>query len=321
MPRGRPTPEIRPNISSAGYDIRPLDAETVQRLAGELTESQREVILTRGTERPYCGTLLDNKLEGTYVCRLCGLPLFSSEAKFDSGSGWPSFFQPVDPDHVATIEDRSHGMRRTEIVCARCGGHLGHVFDDGPAPTGQRHCVNSESLEFHERGVALPERSRPPATETAYFAAGCFWGVEDQFQATPGVIDAASGYMGGHAPNPTYREVCAGLTGHAETVRVIFEPRRVGYRALLKLFFEMHDPTQKDRQGPDVGSQYRSAIFAASDAQLDQARSYVTELHERGAFAERSIVTQIERAGDFHLAEPEHQDFNARHGRGCAVRS
>ncbi len=141
--------------SSSGYDLGPLAREQVDALARKLTGEERQVILDQGTERPFCGVFLDNKKRGVYVCRLCGLPLFRSDAKFDSGTGWPSFFAPFDPDHVATLEDRSHGMRRVEIRCTRCGGHLGHVFDDGPPPTGQRYCLNSLSLSFVDDGQPL----------------------------------------------------------------------------------------------------------------------------------------------------------------------
>ncbi len=144
--------------SSSGYDLGPLARDQVAVLARDLTDEERQVILDQGTERPFCGVFLDNKKQGTYVCRLCGLPLFRSDAKFDSGTGWPSFLAPFDPDHVAALEDRSHGMRRVEIRCARCGGHLGHVFDDGPPPTGQRYCMNSVSLSFVDDGRPLPLR-------------------------------------------------------------------------------------------------------------------------------------------------------------------
>ena len=157
-----PLPEGEPPAQSAsGYSLAPLTAEERARRAAALTPEERRVLLDHGTERPFCGLLLDNKVAGTYLCRLCGLPLFSSSAKFESGTGWPSFFRPIDPEHVRTIEDFSHGMVRTEIMCGRCSAHLGHVFDDGPPPTGQRHCLNSASLEFVADGDALPARSRP----------------------------------------------------------------------------------------------------------------------------------------------------------------
>jgi peptide-methionine (R)-S-oxide reductase len=145
--------------SRSGYDLTPLTDERIEALAASFSAEERHVILHQGTERPFCGLLLDNKKPGTYVCRLCGLPLFASSSKFHSGTGWPSFFQPYDPDHVRNIEDSSHGMRRVEIRCARCDAHLGHVFDDGPPPTHLRYCLNSVSLQFVDEGEPLTVRS------------------------------------------------------------------------------------------------------------------------------------------------------------------
>lgn len=140
------------------YDLTPIVGERLEELAKGLTEEEYRVLLDHGTEPPFCGTLLDNKLEGTYACRLCGLPLFSSKHKFDSGTGWPSFFTPFKTEHLTTIEDNSHGMRRIEIRCARCGSHQGHVFPDGPPPTGLRYCINSISLDFFEDGTEIPQK-------------------------------------------------------------------------------------------------------------------------------------------------------------------
>ena len=136
--------------SNAGYDLTPLTPEQVDEKTAHLSEEERRVLLDHGTERPFCGTLLDNKTSGVYDCRLCELPLFSSESKFDSGTGWPSFFQPFDPDHIRYIDDSSMGMTRTEVRCARCDSHLGHVFPDGPPPTGRRYCLNSIAMLFRE---------------------------------------------------------------------------------------------------------------------------------------------------------------------------
>ncbi|MEW5892561.1 MAG: peptide-methionine (R)-S-oxide reductase MsrB [Pseudomonadota bacterium] len=139
-----------PSRSASGYDLTPLTAAEKEKLAAGLNAEERRVILHQGTERPFCGGLLKEKRPGVFACRLCGLPLFRSDTKFESGTGWPSFYAPFDPGHIRSVRDTSHGMIRTEIRCARCDGHLGHVFDDGPPPTGLRYCLNSVSLKFIE---------------------------------------------------------------------------------------------------------------------------------------------------------------------------
>ena len=319
--------------SRSGYDITPLSRERVAELAKKLDPEAYRVTQKAGTEPAFCGTLLDNKKDGVYCCVVCGLPLFSSTAKFNSGTGWPSFFQPFDRQHVGGRDDGSHGMERVEIFCTRCNAHLGHVFDDGPRPTGLRFCLNGAALKFYEAKDERPPESMPATTETetAYFAGGCFWGVEHYFQQAPGVFSAESGYMQGSTLNPTYKEVCeqddapasnrpAGFKTHAEVVKVVFDPKVITYRQLLEGFFEMHDPTQLNRQGPDYGTQYRSGLYTVNAQQAEVAKAFVAELGAKSLFKGRKIVTEIEPAKEFYPAEEYHQDYLEKNpSRGCHI--
>ena len=319
-----PTPQIEetkdaptmPTISRTGHNLTPPSKEAHAEMVAKLDPKTIEITQRSGTEAPFCGTLLDNKKDGTYTCVVCGLPLFSSTHKFTSGTGWPSFFSEYDPQHVKRTEDRSHGMLRTEISCARCGAHLGHVFPDGPPPTGERHCLNSASLSFLEDGAPIPEESRAIPTETAYFAGGCFWGIEHYLQKGPGVIDAESGYMQGDDTRTDYQAVCTGTTGHAETVKVVFDPSAISFRELADAFLRMHDPTQLNRQGPDHGTQYRSGIWTTSQEQEKAAKAAIQAAQAR---YDRPIATEIAPAATFHSAETYHQDYIARTGRACHV--
>jgi peptide methionine sulfoxide reductase msrA/msrB len=279
--------------------------------------------ITRGkdTERPFCGTLLDNHQVGVYTCADCGLPLFSSDAKFNSGTGWPSFFQPIAKENVKEITDDSLGMERTEIECARCGAHLGHVFEDGPRPTGLRFCLNSESLKFTpsaqvktlaDPAVAMTAADTQPGAAEAVFAGGCFWCTQAVFEQVKGVKDVTSGYAGGAAATAHYEMVCTGTTGHAESIRIRYDPSVASYSELLRIFFATHDPTQLNGQGADHGTQYRSAIFYADDQQKQAAQAFIVELTREHVF-KAPIVTTLEPLKGFYPAEDYHQGYARCH--------
>jgi len=273
-----------------------------------LSDQEKQIIRDKGTERPFTGKYWDHFERGVYLCRQCGAELYLSKTKFRSDCGWPSFDDQI-PGAVRHEKD-ADGIR-TEIICAACDGHLGHVFEgERLTPKNVRHCVNSASLAFRE--------GKSAATEEAIFAGGCFWGVEYQFQQVEGVISATSGYTGGHVQGPTYEQVCTGRTGHAEAVRVTFDPQRVSYEQLARLFFEIHDPTQLDRQGPDAGTQYRSAVFYRDERQKDTAEKLIAELRANGY----NVATKVSAASEFFAAEDYHQDyFTTRSGKAsCQLR-
>lgn len=266
----------------------------------ELTDLEKHVILNKGTERPFTGKFYDFNEKGTYVCKQCGAPLYHSSFKFESGCGWPSFDDEI-KGAVKRVPDADG--RRTEIVCANCDAHLGHVFlGEGFTSKNTRHCVNSVSMDF------IPDNEKK--LDTAIFAGGCFWGVEYYMKKIPGVLTVESGYIGGTVDNPTYEQVCSKKTGHAEAVRVTYDPKKTDYETLAKAFFELHDPTQVGGQGPDIGDQYRSEVFYTTPEQKDIAEKLVKQLQDKGY----KVVTAITPATRFWEAEDYHQNYYDRKG-------
>ncbi len=263
-----------------------------------LTEEQYHILREKGTESPFSGKYYMHNEKGIYKCAACGAELFTHDMKFESECGWPSFDQEIEGGKIKQTPDYSHGMRRVEITCANCGGHLGHIFDDGPTETGQRYCVNSESLAFE------PEQT----LDTITLAAGCFWCVEAAFDQLEGVVSAVSGYTGGHLKNPTYREVCTGNTGHAEAVQITFNPEKISVEKILEIFFTIHDPTTLNRQGGDVGTQYRSGIFYQNDQQKELSEHIIATLNAQKVFPD-PIVTEVTPFTNFFSAENYHQEY------------
>lgn len=267
-----------------------------------LTPFEKHVLIAKGTEPAFSGEYVYTKEDGIYSCKVCDAPLYRSSDKFDSDCGWPSFDDAI-PGAIKEVPDADG--RRTEIVCANCGAHLGHVFKgEGYTAKNARHCVNSVSLNFEKK------KAQTSALKKAYFAGGCFWGVEYYFEKIDGVKEVTSGFMGGHVKNPGYYDVVRKDTGHLETVEVVYDPSRVSYETLAKTFFEIHDPTQKDGQGPDIGSQYLSAVFVSNTEERKTIESLIHILEKKGL----KIATKVLPKAPFYPAEAYHQDYYERKG-------
>ena len=284
-----------------------------------LTPDQYRVTQRNGTERAFTGEYWDHHEPGIYVDVVSGEPLFASVDKFDSGTGWPSFTKPVEKANVVTKRDFMMLFPRNEVRSAHAGSHLGHVFKDGPRNRGGlRYCINSAALRFVHRDdleaqgygdyvTLFTKEDSMSEYKTAILAGGCFWGMQDLIRRQPGVISTRVGYTGGENANATYRK----HPGHAEAVEIVYDPAKTDYRAVLEFFFQIHDPTTKDRQGNDRGSSYRSAIFYLDDEQRQVALDTIADVDASGLWPGK-VVTEVVPASDFWEAEPEHQDYLLR---------
>ncbi len=267
-----------------------------------LTPAAKRIICEKATEYPNTGEYNTVAKQGSYICRRCGLALFRAESQFNSGCGWPSFDEDI-VQAVKQIPDEDG--KRTEILCERCNAHLGHVFiGEFITHKNLRHCVNSASIDFVADSEVLD-------TEEAIVAGGCFWGVDHFLRLLPGVLKVEVGYSGGRVVNPDYDQVCSGNTGHYEVARVVYDRAKTDFHSVLKLFFEIHDPTQRSGQGPDIGSQYKSAVFYYNDEQREEAQTLIQRLRKGGY----DVATQLLEVQTFWPAEGYHQDYYRKHNK------
>jgi peptide methionine sulfoxide reductase msrA/msrB len=284
------------------------DAEWKKVLSPDLYAVAREA----DTERAFTGTMWNSETKGTYYCATCGNKLFRSNQKFTSSCGWPSFFEQENKESITFKDDNSYGMRRTEANCGRCNSHLGHLFDDGPEPTGKRYCMNAISLDFVPDTIAtkgnLGSSDSEQAQQTIVLGGGCYWCVEAVYENLQGVKSVASGFAGGTVENPSYEEVCTGRTGAAEVVEITYDKSVTNLDEIFKVFFTVHDPTTLNRQGADVGTQYRSVIFYKNDEQKKAAESIIAELTKQNVYSSK-IVTTLEPFKKFYKAEEYHQNY------------
>ena len=269
--------------------------KTDEEWRNQLTDEQYRITRQHGTEAPFSSSMCSLIEPGIYACICCDTLLFDANNKFESHSGWPSFTQPIKENSIRYHGDLSHGMQRVETLCNTCEAHLGHVFPDGPDPSGLRYCMNAVALKKIE--IALPK---------ATFGGGCFWCTEAIFKQLRGVLSVESGYSGGHTDDPSYRAVCDGTTGHAEVIQVVFNPDEITYKDLLLIHLSTHNPTTLNRQGADKGTQYRSIILAHNREQQEIAEDIIEEL--QGSL-DKPIVTEIKPFEVFHKAEDYHQDY------------
>ncbi|MCC7301998.1 MAG: bifunctional methionine sulfoxide reductase B/A protein [Bacteroidia bacterium] len=288
--------------ADSSFEIRRTEEEWKKSLSPE----QYYILREKGTERPYSGKFLMHREEGHYSCAACGNILFASSAKFESHCGWPSFDAQVNSRAIVMQKDSSHGMLREEILCGKCGSHIGHIFDDGPTATGKRYCANSVSLGFES--ASDKHLSGMGSTDTLVLGGGCFWCIEAIYRELKGVLSVESGYCGGTTENPTYKEVCTGTTGHAEVARIVFDPFKINAADILKVFFTVHDPTTLNRQGADVGTQYRSVIFYRNEDQKKLAQEIIAGLTKEKAY-DGPVITELSQLGKFYKAEDYHQNY------------